>query len=47
VTAFDVLHPRAKSAERYLVLFLARHGAGVATDALPLIDHEARDIARG
>src|SRR5204863_138163 len=40
VAALDVLHPRAEGAERHPVLFLARHRARVAADALSLIDHE-------
>src|SRR5262249_53572084 len=39
--ALDVLHPRAKRAEGHPILFLARHRAGVAADALALVDHEA------
>src|SRR5262249_53455931 len=37
----DVLHPGAEGAQRYLVLLLARHRAGVAPDALAVIDHES------
>ena len=38
---FDVLHPGPVHANRYLVLGLARHRAGVTTDALAVIDYEA------
>ena len=46
VSTLDVLHPCAEGAERNAILFLARHGAGVATDALPLIDDEPVAHAR-
>ncbi len=36
-----ILHPRAVDADRHLVLGFARHAAGVAANALALIDQEA------
>jgi hypothetical protein len=45
-TLLDVLHPGAVHAQRDLVLLLARHRAGVAADAFPLVDHEAVAHAR-
>ena len=37
----DVLDPGAVDADRYVVFALARHGAGVAADAVARIEHEA------
>ena len=37
----DVLDPRPVNADRHLVLGLARDGAGMAADTLPVIDNKA------
>jgi hypothetical protein len=39
---FYVLDPRAVHSDRYLMFCLARHGAGVAADALSVVDYEAK-----
>lgn len=40
-TFLHILDPGAVHAQRYMVFGLAGHGAGMATDALPVIDDEA------
>jgi hypothetical protein len=37
----DVLYPGAKHADGYVILFLARHRAGMTPDASILIEHKA------
>ena len=41
LAALDVLHPRAKRPDGDVVLFLARHRAGVTADAPALVDDES------
>src|SRR5258708_38761412 len=41
LTLFDVLDPGAKAADRHLVLCLTGHRAGMTSDTLPLVEHEA------
>jgi hypothetical protein len=43
----DVLDPSPVHAYRHLVLGFARHGAGVTSDALAVIDYEAVFHPRG
>ena len=40
LTFLDVLDPRSIHADGYVMFGLARHRAGVAADALALVDHE-------
>ena len=40
-TLLDVLDPGAIHSERHIMLGLARHGAGVAANALVLVDDES------
>ena len=40
LAAFDELHPGAVDLQRNVVLRLARHGAGMATDARVVVDEE-------
>ena len=46
-TLLDVLDPSPVHAYRHLVLGFARHGAGVTSDALAVIDYEAVFHPRG
>ena len=46
-TFLHVLHPGPVHAYRHLVLGFARHGAGVTSDALAVIDYEAVFHPRG
>jgi hypothetical protein len=39
---FNVLNPRAIDADRHFVFAFARHGAGMAADALAVVDQEAK-----
>src|SRR5579864_3579310 len=46
-TLLYIFHPRAVYRERHMVLGLARHGARVAADALPIVNDEPVSHADG
>jgi hypothetical protein len=41
-TLLDVFHPSAVDPERHLVLFLARHTAGVTSDTFAVVNQKAK-----